>query len=137
MIFFVAAGGFILHKLGCVFQFGDELRVSTPYRQVCASFERWQGDFAPPPLRDGLRPHLLEALKGYFEVYDISADWAQIKAAPLAGLVTSLAMICPFEPSEKQALLEACDPEQRAQVLIALMRMGACTCTAQARNATH
>ena len=46
-------------------------------------------------------------------------------------------MICPFEPSEKQALLEAPDPEQRAQVLIALMRMGACTCTARACNAPH
>ena len=35
-------------------------------------------------------------------------------------------MICPFEPCEKQALLEAKDPEQRASVLIALLQMGAC-----------
>lgn len=116
----------------CRYDVVEELTVSTPYRQVIASFARWQADLAPPPVCDSLRPHLLEALKGYFDVYDISADWAQIKAAPLAGLITSLAMICPFEPSEKQALLEAPDPEQRANVLIALMQMGACTCTAQA-----
>ena len=35
-------------------------------------------------------------------------------------------MICPFEPCEKQALLEADDPEQRARVLITLLQMGAC-----------
>jgi uncharacterized protein len=46
----------------------------------------------------------------------------------MAGLITSLAMICPFDTNEKQALLEAPDPEQRARVLIALMQMGACGC---------
>jgi Lon protease-like protein len=34
-------------------------------------------------------------------------------------------MICPFEPCEKQALLEALDPQQRCEVLIALLQMGA------------
>jgi hypothetical protein len=34
-------------------------------------------------------------------------------------------MICPFEPCEKQALLEAPEPDQRCQVLIALLQMGA------------
>ena len=58
-------------------------------------------------------------------MHEISCDWGQIRAAPLGGLITSLAMICPFEPCEKQALLEAVDPEQRCQVLIALLQMGA------------
>jgi uncharacterized protein len=109
----------------CRYDLVEELRVSTPYRQVCASFERWQMDLEPPPLSDSLRPRLLDALHSYFEVHEISADWNQIRAAPLGGLITSLAMICPFEPCEKQALLEAIDPEQRCQVLIALLQMGA------------
>ena len=72
------------------------------------------------------------ALRGYFEVYEISADWGQIEAAPLAGLVTSLAMICPFEPCEKQALLEAADPDaarrgaDRAAADGRARRQGAC-----------
>jgi uncharacterized protein len=110
----------------CRFEVVEELSVDTPYRQVVASFERWQGDLEPPTPSDSLRPTLVGALRGYFELYEISADWGQVQAAPLAGLVTSLAMICPFEPCEKQALLEAADPEQRARILIALLQMGAC-----------
>jgi Lon protease-like protein len=110
----------------CRFEVVEELAVDTAYRQVLASFERWQCDLEPPTPSDSLRPTLEGALRGYFEVYEISADWGQVQAAPLAGLVTSLAMICPFEPCEKQALLEAADPEQRARVLITLLQMGAC-----------
>jgi uncharacterized protein len=109
----------------CRFEVVEELSVGTAYRQVIASFERWQCDLEPPTPSDSLRPPLVGALRGYFDVYEINADWGQVQAAPLAGLVTSLAMICPFEPCEKQALLEAADPEQRAKVLIALLQMGA------------
>jgi Lon protease-like protein len=110
----------------CRFEVVEELAVDTPYRQVVASFERWQRDLEPPTPSDSLRGALVGALRGYFEVYEISADWGQVQSAPLAGLITSLAMICPFEPCEKQALLEAADPEQRGRVLIALLQMGAC-----------
>jgi hypothetical protein len=115
----------------------EELRVSTPYRQVSASFQRWQTDLEPPPPSENLRPRLFDALQGYFEVHEISADWDQIRAAPLGGLITSLAMICPFEPCEKQALLEAVDPDQRCQVLIALLQMGALGRHEQATSPRH
>ena len=38
-------------------------------------------------------------------------------------LVNALAMMCPFEPREKQALLEASGLAERADILIALFRM--------------
>jgi uncharacterized protein len=121
----------------CRYDLVEELRVSTPYRQVCASFARWQADLEPPACSDCLRPKLYDALRGYFEVHEISADWDQIRAAPLGGLITSLAMICPFEPCEKQALLEAVDPEARCQVLIALLQMGALGGQDQATSPRH
>jgi len=40
-------------------------------------------------------------------------------------LVTMLAMVCPFDPPEKQALLEASEGSERAEMLVALLRMGA------------
>lgn len=119
-------GRYLISLTGlCRYDVLEELRVTTPYRQVVASFERWNQDLeeALPP--DSLRPSLCAALRAYFEVNDISADWAQIEAAPLAGLITSLAMICPFEPCEKQALLEAVGADERCRVLIALLQMGA------------
>jgi len=33
-------------------------------------------------------------------------------------------MICPFDPREKQALLESETPEDRADMLLALLQMG-------------
>ena len=62
-------------------------------------------------------------LQGYFDRHGIEADWSAIESAPLAGLVTSLCMICPFEPEEKQALLEAGGRDRQARLLIALMEM--------------
>jgi uncharacterized protein len=109
----------------CRYDLLEELAVTTPYRQVVASFDRWKGDLEQPSPSDRVRPTLTTALRAYFDVKDISADWAQIEAAPLAGLITSLAMICPFEPCEKQALLEADSAEERAEVLIVLLQMGA------------
>ena len=103
----------------------EELTVATPYRQVVANFERWSRDLEDEAPSGSLRPTLCAALRAYFEVNDISADWAQIEAAPLAGLITSLAMICPFEACEKQALLEAASADERCRTLIALLQMGA------------
>ncbi|MEM7020978.1 MAG: LON peptidase substrate-binding domain-containing protein [Pseudomonadota bacterium] len=109
----------------CRYDVLEELTVVTPYRQIVASFDRWQGDLQQDIVPEDLRPPLCTALRSYFEVKEISADWSQIETAPMPGLITSLAMICPFEPCEKQALLEAVDAEARARALIALLQMGA------------
>lgn len=121
----------------CRFDIVEELQVGKPYRQVLGTFERWQADLEQASPSGGLRPALLNALRTYFDVYEITADWSQIESAPLGGLITSLAMICPFEPSEKQALLEAPDPDQRGRVLIALMEMSACGARLHACTSPH
>lgn len=110
----------------CRFDVIEEMTVDTPYRQVIASFAPYERDLDPVDPPETLRPCLLQALRRYFDVHEINADFAQIEQAPLGGLVNSLAMICPFPPSEKQALLEASCAKARAEVLVALMEMGAC-----------
>ncbi|MEZ5862587.1 MAG: LON peptidase substrate-binding domain-containing protein [Geminicoccaceae bacterium] len=121
-------GRFLITLTGIArFDVAEELAVTTPYRQVVAAFDRWHGDLRPVPPPDTLRGDLLAALKGYFERQQIEADWETIKDAPLAGLVTSLVMICPFEPNEKQALLEAANLNAQAELLIALMSMAGST----------
>ncbi|MNN87951.1 hypothetical protein D3C81_2055740 [compost metagenome] len=52
-------------------------------------------------------------------------DWDTAEAAPQEALINSLAMALPFEPPEKQALLEAMTLEDRAQALTALLRIDA------------
>lgn len=119
-------GRFLITLTGlCRFDLAQELEVATRYRQVTADYDRWRHDLqpgAPPP---ELRGDLLPALRLYFDRHGIEADWDAIEAAPLGGLVTSLCMICPFEPEEKQALLEAQDIGRQARLLVALMRMEA------------
>lgn len=119
-------GRFLITLTGIArFDVAEELSVTTPYRQVQADFERWRHDLEREPPSDALRGDLLTALRVFFELHEIEADWATIESAPLGGLVTSLAMICPFEPNEKQAVLEAEDMNAQASLLIALMRMSA------------
>ena len=119
-------GRFLITLTGvCRFDIEQELEVSTLYRQVVGDFARWRGDLQPAAPPQELKATLLPVLRSYFDRHGIQADWDAIKAAPLAGLVTSLCMICPFEPEEKQALLEADDIARQARLLVALMQMEA------------
>ena len=104
-----------------------ELPTQAPYRQVRAAFEAWEGDLTAPPAGEGGldREGFLDALKAYLETRGLDIDWDTAETAPPEALVNSLAMALPFEPSEKQALLEADNLDARAEVLTALMRIGA------------
>ena len=119
-------GRFLITLTGvCRFDVAEELEVPTLYRQVVGDFARWRQDMQPPPPPAELKSSLTAVLKAYFDRHGIEADWGAIEGAPLTGLVTSLCMICPFEPEEKQALLEAADLDRQAKLLIALMQMEA------------
>ena len=69
------------------------------------------------------REDFLKSLKKYFAINKIDANWDAIEEAPCERLVTSVAMICPFEPPEKQALLEAITVPERIKVLTTLVSM--------------
>jgi Lon protease-like protein len=119
-------GRFLITLTGiCRFDVAEEHEVETLYRQVTGDFGRWRCDLQPEPPPAELKAGLLPVLRTYFDRHGIEADWNAIEAAPLAGLVTSLCMICPFEPEEKQALLEAVDLGRQARLLVALMQMEA------------
>ena len=53
----------------------------------------------------------------------MKADWKSVMTAPPESLVNALAMMCPFEPAEKQALLEAPSWIERVATLVALLEM--------------
>lgn len=50
---------------------------------------------------------LYKKLDYYFKRHDLDCDVEVFDEVPKSRLLTILSMICPFEPSEKQALLEA------------------------------
>ncbi|GGY36854.1 LON peptidase substrate-binding domain-containing protein [Parvularcula lutaonensis] len=70
-----------------------------------------------------LRERVIELLMRYLEDVGLRADWDSIDGASAETIINSVAMSCPFEPDEKQALLEAPSIEKRGETLIALMEM--------------
>ena len=105
-----------------------ELSVMTPYRQVRADFLAYAADLdlIEDSDDDGFdRLRLLAALKAFLERRAMDVDWQTAKAAPAQALVNSLSMALPFDPPEKQALLEAPGPIERRDTLVALMEIDA------------
>ncbi|MBF0248973.1 MAG: LON peptidase substrate-binding domain-containing protein [Alphaproteobacteria bacterium] len=96
------------------------------YRWVDADYAPYRADVHPTEHETGPgRDRLLELMRVYFDDKAIEADWSAVADAPYEALVASLAMSCPFEPTEKQALLECARHEQRAEMLISLFEMSA------------
>ncbi|WP_237215388.1 LON peptidase substrate-binding domain-containing protein [Falsiroseomonas oryziterrae] len=108
------------------YRIAEEIEGRRGYRRVRADYAEFAADLAvdgAPPALD--REALLTALRPYFRARGIEANWAAIEQTGDAMLVTTLCMVCPFDVREKQALLEAPGPQERAQMLVALMQMDA------------
>lgn len=103
----------------CRFRIERELPLAEPFRQVATDYSDFTGDLTQAPaLVD--RPRLLAALTAYTTATGIDADWQALEHATDEQLVTTWAMVLPFEPADKQALLESPDLTHRAKLLIGL-----------------
>ena len=104
------------------FAVARELDVTTPYRQVMPDFDAFADDAGEPrPLAPAARSALETTLRSYLDTQGLSADWKAVAEADDDSLVTTLSAVCPFDPVERQALLEARDLPARAATLNALM----------------
>lgn len=121
--------GRYLVTLTGVMRFGVqvELELRRGYRRVRAELLRFEADLAVAAANAALidRAALLAALRAYFAAHGFDANWDAIEEMPDSALVSTLAMVCPFEPAEKQALLEAPGEADRAEALLSLLKMGA------------
>jgi Lon protease-like protein len=111
----------------CRFEVGRELELAQGgYRRVSSIFSPYrtdldQGDEVVELDRD----RLMAALAAFFRGKNLSTDWDAVKQAADGNLVTSLSMVLPFGPVEKEALLEAADTTARAKLLVAFLEMAA------------
>ncbi len=67
------------------------------------------------------RPPFIALLARYFAAQGLSTDWDSLKEAEDELLINSLSMLCPFEPEDKQALLEAPSLSTRRETLVTLI----------------
>jgi uncharacterized protein len=104
------------------FRIREELPLLSGYRRVTPEWDDFADDRAPDEAGFD-RARLTLALRSFFGQRQVEADWSAIEQAPGEHLVTSIAMMCPFAPNEKQALLEAKTFGERARLLTALIEM--------------
>jgi Lon protease-like protein len=121
-------GRFLITLTGVArFDVLEELPRDRLYRQVVTDWRPYRLDLADeddPELDQAIdRARLSAALKPFFARHGISADFDAIAQSPAERLVSTLAMVCPFVPREKQALLEATDTAERAALLTTLIEM--------------
>jgi Lon protease-like protein len=106
------------------FRVAKELSLLDGYRRVMPDYSDFlddmddSDDLSIPVLQD--REQLMTTMQRYFDHKGISADMDSIDEAPDTILVTSLAMSCPLDPRDKQALLECPDTFERGQLLTSL-----------------
>lgn len=104
------------------FRIQEEVSGFSPYRKAKVSwtgFERDLGFVEKDASFD--RATFLKLLGRFFEDQDLKTDWDSLKEAEDELLINSLSMLCPFEPEEKQALLEAPSLSTRRETLVTLI----------------
>jgi len=119
-------GRFILSLKGVSrFDIVEEIPTVRGYRKCAVDWGRYRGDLAAAVALEIDREKLVGAVRRYFSAKGIEADWDAINQAGDEYLVTSIAMLCPFDPPEKQALLEAADLTGRSELLTTIVQMAA------------
>lgn len=118
-------GRYILELTGVSrFRVVEELTVLTPYRQCKVDFFAFTDDFTARKGEEAVdRQALLDVLTDFLKANNLKVDWEGIESAPNEALVNALAMMSPYGPAEKQAMLEAPDLKTRAEILIAVTEM--------------
>ena len=97
-----------------------ELPVLTPYRKAQVDYMRFAQDLNGEQEKDVDREGVLRTLMAFAEKHGMSVDRSGVEEASDEILVNALAMMSPFGPREKQALLEAATIKDRAAALIAI-----------------
>lgn len=108
----------------CRFRLRKEVAAPRLYRMIHADYTGFLSDMdAEEGTADIDRTRLAAGVKQFFGRNHKEDLWATISELPADLLVNSLAMVCPFAPAEKQALLEAPTVTDRARLLLALIEM--------------
>lgn len=134
-----------LHRIGCVgritqfsetedgrylitltglsrFRVLEEIEGFTPYRRTRVSWSGFERDRGPADCDQGFqRQPFLELLGRFLKTREMQTDWGSLTEAEDELLINALSMLLPFEPEDKQALLEAPSLGTRRETLVTLI----------------
>ncbi|SNX69559.1 hypothetical protein SAMN05878503_104100 [Cereibacter ovatus] len=104
------------------FRVVSEVQGFSPYRRCTVDWAPFARDLGPVETDGGFRREaFLDLLGRYFAAMELSTDWGSLREAEEELLINSLSMLCPFDPEDKQALLEAPSLETRRETLVTLI----------------
>ena len=93
-----------------------------PYRRARVNWQGFERDLGGVESDDTFdRQKFIDALGRFFEDQGLQTDWESLREAEDELLINSLSMLCPFEPEDKQALLEAPSLTTRRETLTTLI----------------
>lgn len=107
----------------CRFRIRSEVEGVRGYRRVSADWLPFRDDLMPKAEPEFDRSRLLGILRAYLKLKGIELNWNALESAGNLALSVSLPMALPFDPREKQAMLEAATPAGRVETLLALLEM--------------
>lgn len=104
------------------FRVGALVEGFPPYLRAKVSWEGFDRDLGRAEQDDGFdRGAFLDLLARFFDIAHLQTDWESLKEADNELMINSLAILLPFAPEDKQALLEAPSLRTRRETLITLM----------------
>lgn len=104
------------------FRLMREISGFAPYLSGEVSWDSFSRDRGAPESDAHFdRDAFFDLLRRYFSEQQLSTDWDSLGEADDELMINSLAMLCPFEPEDKQALLEAPSLQTRRETLVTLM----------------
>jgi Lon protease-like protein len=105
------------------FRIAEEIAADLPYRRVRPDWEPFRDDLIESPHGMIDRERLYTSLRAYFDTRCLDTDWAALDESGDEHLINSLCMSCPFDSTEKQALLEAPGLGDRLRMMLSLLDM--------------
>lgn len=104
------------------FRLINEVDGFAPYKRASVSWKGFGRDLGGVETDDTFdRPKFTEVLGRFFDDQGLQTDWESLLDAEDELLINSLSMLCPFEPEDKQALLEAPSLTTRRETLTTLI----------------
>lgn len=105
------------------FRIANEVDGFTPYRRCNVKWTGFERDLGQPERDDDFdRAAFMDLLGRYFDEEGLKTDWESLGEAEDELLINSLSMLCPFEPEDKQALLEAPSLATRRETMVTLIQ---------------
>jgi Lon protease-like protein len=93
------------------------------FRSIVPDWSPYAADLAEPtPARIACRDEIMSILRVYLDQMGMFCEqWEQMQSIGCEQLIATLSVVCPFDASAKQSLLEADTLEARAGLLLALL----------------